>query len=156
MTASASDTPGLVDTRFGAFSASPIDVVHFAGGLPGFERCTRYVLLKAPELSPFACLQGLDGPKPSFLLIDPGLVQAPYASGLSDVEYRRLEADARDALAWFAIVRIGPSDDATVNLRAPIVINPRRMIGIQALPYESAYRHDHPLRLEPHRAGLHA
>ena len=41
------------------------------------------------------------------------------------------------------------------RMRAPIIVNPRRMIAIQALPHESAYRHDHPLRLEASGAGLH-
>lgn len=156
MTATDSDNLALVETRFGAFEASARDVVHFVGGLPGFEGCTRYVLLKAPELTPFTCLHGLDGSKPSFLVIDPRQVHPTYALGLNDVECRRLEANPRDPLAWFAIVRVGPEEDATVNLRAPLVINPRRMRGIQSLPHESAYRHDHPLRLEPYCAGVHA
>jgi flagellar assembly factor FliW len=156
MTAPQPDSLGLIETRFGAFAAPARDVIHFAGGLPGFEGCARYVLLNAPELSPFNCLQGLEGSKPSFLVVDPSLVQLKYATGLNDAEYRRLQAEARDSLAWFAIVRVGPDEQATVNLRAPIVINPHRMLGIQALPHDSAYRHDHPLRLEPSCAGLHA
>lgn len=149
------EATAVIDTRFGAFTASAGDVVHFASGMPGFESCTRFVLLNADVLNPFACLQGLDGAKPSFLVIDPRLVEPRYAVGLNDAEYRRLEAEPRDLLAWFVIVRVGPHEDAAVNLRAPIVINPHRMLGIQALPHESAYRHDHPLRLEPTRAGVH-
>lgn len=156
MKALKTDSSALIETRFGAFAASPRDVVDFPAGLPGFESCTRYVLLDAAELSPFNCLQGLDGVKPSFLVIEPTLVQPAYVPALSDADYHRLDADERDALAWLAIVRVGPHEDATVNLRAPIVINPRRMLGIQALPHESAYRHDHLLRLEPSGAGVHA
>jgi len=71
------------------------------------------------------------------------------------MDYRRLDADPGDPLLWLAIVRMGSSEDTCVNLRAPIVVNPRRMLAIQALPHDSAYRHDHPLRLEAAHAGLH-
>ena len=59
----------LIETRFGAFHASDRDILTLANGLPGSERCRRYVLVAAKSL------------------------------------------------------------DATVNLRAPIVVNPRRLIG---------------------------
>ena len=149
-------SPALIDTRFGAFAASAGDVIHLVGGLPGFESCTRYVLLKAQELHPFKCLQGLDGSKPSFLVIDPALVEPTYRAGLDGVDLRRLDAEIQDALAWFAIVCVGPDEVATVNLRAPVVINPRRMVGIQVVPNDSSYGHEHPLCLEPHRAGVHS
>ncbi|MGE3176132.1 MAG: flagellar assembly protein FliW [Vicinamibacterales bacterium] len=152
---SAVPTTMLVETRFGAFQAAESDVVHIPGGVPGFEQCARYVLVGAPDIRPFTCLQGLDAPQPSFLVIDPRIVDPSYAAALSSADYRRLEASDRETLLWLAIVRVGPGDEATVNLRAPVIINPRRMIGIQALPHESAYRHDHPLRLETSRAGLH-
>jgi flagellar assembly factor FliW len=145
----------LVETRFGAFQAAESDIVHIPGGVPGFEQCARYVLVGAPAIRPFTCLHGLDTPQPSFLVIDPRLVDPSYAATVSSADYRRLEASDRDALLWLAIVRVGPGDEATVNLRAPVIINPRQMIGIQALPHESAYRHDHPLRLETSGAGLH-
>lgn len=145
-----------IDTRFGSFEAAPRDVVNIAGGVPGFESCSRYVLVGAPDIQPFTCLQGLDAPQPSFLLIDPRLVDPAFAMTLSASDYRRLESTEHETLLWLAIVRVGTDDDASVNLRAPIIINPRRMIGIQALPHESAYRHDHPLRLEAAHAGLHS
>jgi flagellar assembly factor FliW len=148
-------TTTLVETRFGAFQAAEHDVIHIPGGVPGFEHCTRYVLVGAPAIAPFNCLQGLEAPQPSFLVIDPRLVDPRYSTTLSNSDYRRLESTEREALLWLAIVRVGPSEEATVNMRAPIIVNPRRMVAIQALPHESAYRHDHPLRLEASGAGLH-
>lgn len=148
-------TTTLIETRFGAFQAAEHDVIQMPGGVPGFEDCARYVLVGAPEIAPFNCLQGLDGSQPSFLVIDPRLVDPKYSTSLSSSDYRRLESAERDTLLWLAIVRVGAGEEATVNMRAPIIVNPRRMIAIQALPHESAYRHDHPLRLEASGAGLH-
>lgn len=145
-----------VETRFGTFQAAEHDVISVLGGVPAFEACLRYVLVGGPDIHPFNCLQGLDAPLPSFLVIDPRLVSPGYRPSLTAMDYRRLEAVEGDALLWLAIVRIGSGEDATVNLRAPIVVNPLRMLAVQTLPHESPHRHDHPLRLEGASAGLHA
>ena len=144
-----------VETRFGTFDAAEHDVIQIPGGVPAFEACTRFVLVSGPDIQPFNCLQGLDAPAPSFLVLDPRLVAPDYRPALSAMDLRRLDATATDTLLFLAIVHIGTGDDATVNLRAPIVVNPRRMMAVQVLPHESPYRHDHPLRLEAANAGLH-
>lgn len=144
-----------VETRFGTFAAAEHDVIQIPGGVPAFEACTRYVLVSGPDIQPFNCLQGLDPPAPSFLVIDPRIVAPEYRLQLSPMDYRRLEAIDGESLLCLAIVQVGATNPPIVNLRAPIVVNPRRMVAIQALPHESAYRHDHPLRLEAAHAGLH-
>ena len=137
----------LIETRFGAFTATDRDVVTLVSGLPGFERCRRYVLVSAPSLEPFACLQGLDEPRPSFLTIDPRIVLPGYDTALEDAETKRLDLAASDTPLWLSVVRL-ESDAATVNLRAPIVVNPRRMIGVQLLPAQSGYSCEHRLPLD--------
>jgi flagellar assembly factor FliW len=132
------------------------DVIHIAGGVPGFESCTQFLLLGSAELRPFNCLQGLEGPRPSFLVIDPVLVESTFSMNLSASDYHQLEAGEGEPLLWLAIAQVGPGDNSTANLRAPIIINPRRMVGIQALPHETVYRPDHPLRMEPALAGARA
>lgn len=149
-------TTMAVETRFGTFQATEHDVIQIAGGVPAFESCTRYVLVGGPDMHPFTCLQGLDAPAPSFLVLDPRLVVANYAVSLSAMDARRLDVRPSDSPLWLAVVHVGDGEDVTINLRAPIVVNPRRMLAIQVLPHESAYRHDHPLRLEAARVGLHA
>lgn len=144
-----------VETRFGTFQAAEHDVIQIPGGVPAFEACTRYVLVSGPDILPFNCLQGLDAPSPSFLVIDPRLVAPGYRVALSPMDYRRLESREGESLVFLVIVHVCAGEEASVNLRAPIVVNPRRMVAIQALPHESAYRHDHPLRLEAAHAGLH-
>jgi len=139
--------PQTIDvvTRFGVFQASPRDVVRVADGLPGFESCRQYVIVSSPELEPFTCLQGLDDPRPSFLVIDPRLVAADYHVALSPADRRRLDVAPGDTLLWLALVRIGDGSDASVNLRAPIVVNPRRMAGLQVIAADSPYALQHPL-----------
>lgn len=138
-------TPVLeIATPFGAFSADAAGVVTFTAGLPGFERCRRFVLVSAPALGPFTCLHGLDAPHPSFLTIDPRRVVAGYGPALTAADRRRLDADDGSPLLWLSVVRLD-GDRATANLRAPIVVNPARLLGVQVLEADSPFAADHHL-----------
>lgn len=131
-------------TRFGTFTADPGDVVAFAHGLPGFERCRRFVIVSAPALGPFTCLHGIDAPEPSFLTLDPRRIVPGYDTPLSDGDRHRLGATAGEPLLWLAIVQVDDTS-ARVNLKAPIVINPRKMIGLQVMNADTGYATDHLL-----------
>lgn len=136
-----------IDTRFGSFPARVEDVVTMTDGLPGFENCHRFVVVTAEALAPLTCLQGLEGARPSFLALDPRLVISDYAAMLPASDRRRLDVHEADPLLWLALVQIG-EDGGRINLRAPVVIDPRRMIGLQVIDADNPYATDHPLFLD--------
>ena len=127
---------------------SPVDVertVTFPHGLPGFEDSRHFVLVTAAAFTPFTLLQGNGEAAPSFVGIDPRIVDPAYQADLDQADLARLAAEPGQTLLWLALVTAGRDGQATVNLRAPIVINPASMQGLQVLPPESPYRLDHPL-----------
>jgi flagellar assembly factor FliW len=136
-----------VQTRFGACPVAAADIVTVVEGIPGFERCRRFVLVSSDAIAPLTCVQGLDEPGPSFLALPPRLVDPQYQERLTPADRARLDAAEDEPLLWLAFVRLAP-DAATVNLRAPFVINSRRMIGLQVMPSDSGYAVDHPLALD--------
>jgi len=120
------------------------NAIAFPDGIPGFEACRRFVLLSADSLAPLQRLEAIEGPPAAFLGIDPRLVMDGYGCRLSANDLRALGADADSTLLWFAI--ISETDGVLyANLRAPIVINPQRMIGRQVLPDEGLYPIRHAL-----------
>ena len=120
------------------------NAVSFPDGIPGFEACRRFVLLSADSLAPLQRIESIEGPPAAFLGIDPRLVMDGYRCGLSDTDMRALGAAADTTLLWFAI--ISEVDGLLyANLRAPIVINPQRMIGRQVLPDDGLYPIRHAL-----------
>ncbi|HVT46345.1 MAG TPA: flagellar assembly protein FliW [Vicinamibacterales bacterium] len=121
------------------------EVVTFADGLPGFESSHRFVLVASPSLDPFTLLQGMGPDAPSFVAIDPRQVEPSFAGEAALADRARLDAAPGAPLLWLALVSAHEHAPATVNLRAPIVINPASMRGIQIVPAESPYRLDHPL-----------
>jgi len=139
-----------IDTRFGRFVHHAGDEVAMVEPLAGFETCRRYILLSPPEIEPLVCLQGLEGEKPSFLAVAPHVADPAFACALSEKDAARLGLGPRSGAVspplWLALVRVGPND-ASANLRAPIVINPARMVGLQVVPLSNDYSTEHQLPL---------
>jgi flagellar assembly factor FliW len=127
--------------------ATPGNVVAVRDGLPGFEHCRRFVIIASSDLEPLVQLQGLDGSRPSFLALDPRQVRPDYATRLTLADRTRLEAGDTDVLLWLALVRL-EGGRLLVNLRAPVVINPRRMLGLQVVAADSPYDTAYELRVD--------
>lgn len=134
-----------VQTRFGEFESDPRNVVHFPAGLPGFEQCHGFVVLSSMDMAPVQCLHAIDGPPASFLVVDPRMVLPEYRTILAAPDRERLGVSSDETLLWLAIVTVQDDGRASANLRAPIVINPSRMVGFQVMPYDSLYPVRHPL-----------
>ena len=145
-TVSGGDTSAAA-ADYDSFEPRSEDVVQFPNGLPGFEQCRRFVVVASDDVQPFQILQGLKTSSPSFLTIDPTRVLPRYRMALGPRDWQRLGASADDPLVWLAIVTVADDNSATVNLRAPIVINPRLMVGFQVMPQDSLYPLRHPLSL---------
>ncbi|PYR37620.1 MAG: hypothetical protein DMF90_06060 [Acidobacteria bacterium] len=131
---------GRIGTRFAPLDFGEPLVIQFPAGLPGFERCRRFVLIVSHELAPLSCLQAIDPPEASFVAVDPTLLVPDYDFALRELERRRLGASETEKLLWLALVTFS-EHGATANLRAPIVINPNRMVGCQFIREEG----DHPV-----------
>ena len=116
--------------------------VTFPNGIPGFEACKSWVVLAAEAQTPLRRLHAVGGAEASFLAIDPRQVFEGYRCDLSDAERARIGADTTTTLLWLALVSLEQSGAVSVNLRAPIVINPKTMMGQQVLPHDCLY----PLR----------
>lgn len=136
---SSSQHPALGGTAVGT---DPL-IVEFPSGIPGFETCHRFVLVASPDIAPLACLRALDPPEASFLTVDPTLLDPGYDLTLREFERTRL-GGADEPLVWLAIVTVADGL-ATANLRAPVVINPRRMIGCQFIRDDADYPVHFPL-----------
>ena len=123
---------GRIQTRFGEFNLVRPEIVSFPEGIPGFEQCRRFVVILADELSPLTCLQALDDPYPSFLASAPATLRADYRPELPDADRLKLRVHSNDPVLWLVIVTIGRGE-VCANLKAPIAINARAMLGRQVV-----------------------
>lgn len=141
----ADDVRTTLETRFGTFDVDPRDLVSFPEGLPGFEQCRHFMVLASDAIAPLQCLHAVDGPAASFLAIDPRLVLPRYRRQLAAHDMSRLGVQGDTPLLWLALVTVDEQGHAYANLRAPIVINPERMVGFQVMPLNTLYPLRHPL-----------
>ena len=131
-----------VRSRFASADVDPADVLIFPDGLPGYESAREFVLLDVPDQAPLKVLHAVSAPEPCFLVVDPTVVLPTYRCELAAADRLRLGARDDSALVWLALVMVGTDGAVAVNLRAPIVINPARMIARQVMPSACLY----PLR----------
>ena len=137
--------PIHIATRFGEFDADRRSLVEFPVGLPAFEQCRHFVLMASPSIAPFQCLHAVDGPAASFVVIDPRLVFPDYRCKLSLADRERFQVTDDVPLLWLVLVSLKENGEATANLRAPVVINPVRMVGYQVMPHDSLYPMRYPM-----------
>lgn len=119
-------------------------VIHFPEGLPGFDRALHWELIQNDDARPFLWLRALEGPPVSLLLIDPREVIADYQVMFSRHELARVGLAPTDPKVVFGIVTLR-ADGPTVNLKAPLVFNPGRMLGTQVILEDAQWPLRHPL-----------
>jgi flagellar assembly factor FliW len=138
--ASPSPAPGNPDEQ---------SVVELPLGLLGFEQYKRFVLLASPAEEPFLWLQSVEDPTLSFLVLSPFVVLPDYRPeiGNEDAGFLGLESP-RDTLV-LNIVTVRGEQQATINLKGPVVVNTRTMRAKQIVPANAtAYSVAHPLPVQ--------
>ena len=125
-----------LETSFGTLEYEEPSVIHIPEGMLGFAKFKRYILVENEDIQPFKWLQSLDLPQVAFPVVDPRL----YVCTVTPEDLRSLEIEMESDLVTFA-VSIIPEDPAraTINLKAPVLVNHRKMIGKQVILSESDY-----------------
>jgi flagellar assembly factor FliW len=139
-------TMELQTTRFGRLETIDIPeelVLEFPHGLPGFESQKSFALIEETDYLPFRWLQSLADPYVAFMVIAPELVIGSYDVDVNDLDVECLELDEGNDPDVLCIL-VMPEDvrSATVNLKAPIVVNRSRQRGKQVILTDERY----PLR----------
>ncbi len=125
-----------VNTRpFGEIDIDERQIFVFPEGLLGFDYIKKYALLDSDDpVSPFKWLQAIEEPDLAFVVIRPIDFMLNYELVISSTDLEAVEARSPDELLVFAIVTIpeNPSN-MTANLQGPVIINPERGKGRQAI-----------------------
>lgn len=115
-------------------------------GLLGFEHLKDYVLLGNPEEAPFWWLQVLRDPDLAFVVVSPFCVVPDYQPEITEEDALFLQLTSPQDALVFTIVKVHSPTRATLNLKGPILLNRRTLVGKQVIPKNAAeYSVDHPL-----------
>ena len=119
-------------------------VLLFPEGLPGFARTRHWQAVEHEDARPFLWLQSLENAGVNLLVVDPRCLLPDYDPGLRTHDLARVGLTSEDPLMLLSIVT-WRQDGPTVNLRAPLVLNPERMLGAQVILEDARWPMRHPI-----------
>ena len=135
----------ITGTRFGTIDFEEADVIEFVDGLIGFPGLRQFVIITHDAASPFRWLQSLDEAGMALLLADPGPLVSEYAPIIAESTAGDLGLGAESAALVFttANIPLGKPNEMTLNLMAPIIINPHNRQAKQVVLEDAAYTMKH-------------
>ena len=132
----------LLNTKhFGEININEEQIITFSDGIPGFESLTKYSIIQTHDPdSAFCWMQSTENAELAFALVNPFMIKADYEFELTQEKLDMLNIRAPEEVVVYAIVVI-PEDvsKASMNLKAPIIINSTTKKGAQIIIDNSKY-----------------
>ena len=142
----------LFQTRnFGEIEVKEDDILIFPLGLPGFHKLRQFTLIPEEgtpdgEESVFIWLQSLEDPEVAFCLINLARIMPEYSPLVEGAEISALgQCAITDYLVYNITVIPDDPKDITVNMKAPVIINPGTKKGMQVICQNDDYAIRHRL-----------
>ena len=132
-----------------------IPVLELARPLVGFPELSRFTLARLTDDGLICDLRSLDDAGVSFVVVPPGDFFDDYAPEIDDDLVDALDVETVDDVLTLVIVTLGEKpEDATANLRAPVLINHRNRRAAQAVLDDPELSTKAPLTGPPHATDL--
>ncbi|MBD0384180.1 flagellar assembly protein FliW [Paenibacillus sedimenti] len=134
--------------HFGEIEIQEDQIIHFPSGMPGFEDYSRFVLLHLDDEIPFSYLQSVDDGNISFIIANPFTFYPEYEFELSQIAKDELDIKSEEDVMVFGIITVHQQSgdgEITMNLLAPIVMNPKLRKAKQVVLHDTAYKTKHKL-----------
>lgn len=139
--------PLIIETlSWGKLEVSDEQLYHFPKGIPGFDEETDFALIAMAD-TPFWYLQSVKEKGLSFLLSDPFAFYPAYEFELPDDEAEELGIEAEVLIHCIVTLR-DEVERSTINLLAPVVLNPTTRKGKQIVLHQTPYHTKHSLLQE--------
>jgi flagellar assembly factor FliW len=124
----------LTSSALGALQVDESSVIDFPEGLLGFATLKKFILLEREDTAPFQWLQSLTDPHVALPVVNPHRIFADYSCSPTTEDLFSLGARSCSDLLMLVVAMI-PDDPfkTTVNLKAPLLINYRNMLGRQII-----------------------
>jgi flagellar assembly factor FliW len=135
-------------TCFGELEIADSSVITFNKEIPGFEESKKYVLIPADDRgeTPFFFLQSIDREEVNFFLVDPFSFFDEYDVKLEEQMVEHLELGSpTDAIVLTTLTTKGEFKNTTTNLKAPLIINNSKQLGMQIVLDNKDYLIKQPL-----------
>lgn len=118
-------------SRFGSLQVENEKVIYFSNGLLGFPELKRYVIMDFGD-TPLKWLQSVEQPDVAFIVAEPRTVMPDFKVEVDAVNRQSLRLERDEDLEVLVVLRV-EGDKVVANLRGPLMINSRLMLGVQAV-----------------------
>lgn len=137
----------IENTKLGDIEIDDARIVTLPDGILGFSDAHRYVVLDIRKGSNLKWLLSVDRPELALVVTDPYAWFPDYRMPLSDSDAASLSFRDDDELSVMVIVTVRGRrrEDTSMNLRAPIAVNLRTMLGKQVVLSEDRWGIQVPL-----------
>jgi len=132
--------------RFGELDVPENKIITMVKPVLGFEHLSQYCLVELEEMRPFVCLQAIEDPATTFIVVNPMIFCAAYKIEVNPKEIADLEIGKLEAVETYVVATI-PANPAeiSINLQGPILINTENRLGRQLVLVNSKYSVTHRL-----------
>ncbi len=146
----------IIKTKhFGEMEVEDNRIIEFPEGIPGFGNIKKYILIfKTDENTDFGWMQSIDDSSVSFVVADPFFIRQDYDFTLEEDILSLLGIERIEDVLVFGVVNV-PADvrKASINLRAPIIINKNTRKGKQVVLDTDTYGVRHYIEQELKKQG---
>lgn len=124
-----------IQTKYlGTVAIEEKNMIHFPSGIPGFNEEKQFILLDIPGNPVFQFLQSVQTEELAFIVTDPYHFYNDYTIELDDPTLNTLKITSKEEVFVMSIVTLkDPFDNSTINLKAPLIINHKKMLGKQLI-----------------------
>ncbi len=134
-----------VKTKLGTFDIDEKEVILFKNGLPGFESLRKFCLISRMDTEPIKWLVSLEDEQIALPVVDPWIVMSNYSIQLDEESLKKLEYPKKDRTLVMVVIDLH-SENVSVNMLAPIIINLDKGVGEQVIVEDERYSVRHPLK----------
>ncbi|WP_364151662.1 flagellar assembly protein FliW [Paenibacillus sp. LPE1-1-1.1] len=121
-------------------------VIFFEQGIPGFEHIHQFMISDLEAELPIKLMQAVDDQEVSLLIVSPFFFYPEYEWELSESAKQELQIQSeQDVEIWSILTIPAEPTEATINLMAPLVMNPNQKTGKQLILHDSNYSSRAPL-----------
>lgn len=127
--------------HFGEIEYDDKKIVSFEKGLPGLEEDTQFALLTHENSAPICWMQSLNRPQVALPVLNPFLICPTYEFCIADSDISELGiGDVQDVcILNVLVIPRGNSEQMTINLAAPVIINMKNCQGRQIFLEDKKY-----------------
>lgn len=130
----------ILTKYLGEVEANEDQFIHFQSGIPGFNEETKFILLELPGNPVFQILQSITTSGLAFVVTNPYHFYHDYAFEMDINVKESLAINSKNDVTIYSIVTLrDPFEKSTLNLKAPVIINPATKQGKQFILNQEAY-----------------